>query len=41
MDFTVILMTYVLYYIIRSDIQDYDPEREYETQSQSKYYHAH
>lgn len=40
MDFTVTPMTYILYYIT-SDIQNYDPKKEYETQSQSKYCHVH
>lgn len=34
MNFTIIPITYILYYIIRNDIQNYDPEKEYETQLQ-------
>ena len=34
MDFTISPMKYIILY--KSDIQNYDPEKEYETQSQSK-----
>lgn len=41
MNFTITPMTYVLYFIIRNDIQHYDPEKEHENQLQQKYCQAH